>query len=84
MAGERDANAQGRMGQLRSYANDLALGVRLSEVELRFGQRFGEGVTVHSWIVTSPVHLLTFRRLIVAAIADYEARYGAIPDLPEG
>lgn len=69
-------------GRLRCYANDLAAEFSLSEVELRFGQRFGPGdaLTVHTWIVTSPVHLVTFGRVIAATIAAYERRYGVIPE----
>lgn len=90
MAGERNGSAHAESGRssgrLRAYANDLAAEFSLSEVELRFGQRFGPGeaVTVHTWIVTSPVHLVTFGRVIAATIAAYESRYGTIPDLPAG
>jgi hypothetical protein len=86
MAGERNGGAHGEpersTARLRAYANDLAIQFSLSEVELRFGQRFGPGeaVGVHSWIVTSPVHLVTFHRIITATIAAYEGRYGAIPE----
>lgn len=86
MAGERDGSAGTAAGsELRAYANDLALGFSLSEIELRFGQRFGPGeaMTVHTLIVTSPVHLVTFGRLIAATIDAYERRYGAIPIEPE-
>ena len=72
-AGERPA---------RRYANDLAVEVTLSTCELRFGQRQGDGAPpqVHSRIVASPVHLVTFGRVIQASIARYEARFGSIPD----
>jgi hypothetical protein len=86
MAAERNGSAHadaGRStGRLRCYANDVAVEFSLSEVELRFGQRFGAGeaLTVHTWIVTSPVHLVTFGRVIAATIAAYESRYGAIPE----
>lgn len=75
--GESDGTAP-----LRRYANDLAVEVSLSTCELRFGQRPGDaqGPFVHSCIVTSPVHLVTFGRVIQASIARYEARFGAIPD----
>lgn len=65
----------------RIYANDLAVAFSLSEVELRFGQRFGAEVppVVLCWIVTSPVHLAAFGRMIAAALARYEAQFGAIP-----
>jgi hypothetical protein len=88
MAGERDGSAEAAAGsgtgRLRSYANDLATTLALSEIELRFGQRFGPdaAVTVHSFIITSPVHLVTFGRVIAATIAAYETRYGAIPAEP--
>jgi hypothetical protein len=85
MAGERNdqahAPASGSTERLRCYANDLAVEFSLSEIELRFGQRFAltEAQTVHTWIVTSPVHLVTFGRVIAATIAAYESRYGVIP-----
>lgn len=66
----------------RRYANDLAVEFSLSSCELRFGQLSAGGTeaAVHSWIVTSPVHLVTFGRVIQASIARYEARFGAITD----
>jgi hypothetical protein len=84
-AGERSdrahAPAQGSPERLRCYANDVAIEFSLSEIELRFGQRFAlaETPTVHTWIVTSPVHLVTFGRVIATTIAAYESRYGVIP-----
>ncbi len=73
----------------RRYANDLAIGFNLSEVELCFGQAFAaDGTTKsHSWILTTPVHLVSFGRAISRTLASYEDRYGRIPvqadDLPE-
>jgi hypothetical protein len=65
----------------RLYANSLTVRFSLSEVELVFGQRFGAGEALcRSWLVTSPVHLVTFGRLIDAAIARYQSRFGPIPD----
>lgn len=66
----------------RVYANDLAVAFSLSEIELRFGQHFGAEMppAVLCWIVTSPVHLAAFCRVIEAALARYEAQFGAIPD----
>lgn len=80
--GSTHAEAGRSTGRLRCYANDVAAEFSLSEIELRFGQRFGPGeaLTVHTWIVTSPVHLVTFGRVIAATIAAYESRYGAIPE----
>jgi hypothetical protein len=76
---DRDAAAAGTA--TRVYANDLAVAFSLSEVELRFGQRFGTELppAVLCWIVTSPVHLAAFGRMIDAAVARYEAQFGAIP-----
>lgn len=67
---------------VRRYANNLSVHVSLSEVELRFGQRVGAemGPRVHSLVVTSPVHLVTFGRAIQASIAHYETRFGRLPD----
>jgi hypothetical protein len=67
---------------MRRYANDLSIEFSLSACELRFGQLAATGAApaVHSRIVTSPVHLVTFGRVIQATIARYEARFGAIPD----
>jgi hypothetical protein len=80
--GSAQAAAEGGTGPLRSYANDVAVAFSLSEIELRFGQRFplAEAQTVHTWLVTSPVHLVTFGRVIAATIAAYERRYGVIPE----
>ena len=85
MAGERyertEVPAEELAERLRYYANDVAIEFSLSEIELRFGQRFAvaEAQTVHTWIVTTPVHLVTFGRVIAATIAAYEGRYGVIP-----
>ena len=90
MGGERGISVAAEQGEadhgtapqkLRDSANDLAARFTLSEVELRFGQRFGpEGaLSVHTLIVTSPVHLVTFGRVISETIAAYEGRYGVIP-----
>jgi hypothetical protein len=67
---------------MRRYANDLSIEFSLSSCELRFGQHAASGgaPVVHSCIVTSPVHLVTFNRVIQATIDRYEARFGAIPD----
>jgi hypothetical protein len=67
---------------LPRYANDLAVEVSLSTCELRFAQRAGSGAepVVGCRIITSPVHLATFGRVIQASIARYEARFGTIPD----
>jgi len=66
---------------VRRYANDLAIDFTLSTCELRFGQRRadGEEPSVHSCIVTSPVHLAFFGRVIQATIDRYEARFGEMP-----
>jgi len=90
MAAERNGSVHAEAGRgtarLRCYANDVAVEFSLSEVELRFGQRFGpnEAPAVHTWIVTSPVHLVTVSRVIAATIAAYESRYGAIPHATGG
>jgi hypothetical protein len=77
---ERDAVPAARSAT-RIYANDLAVAFSLSEVELRFGQRFSaeQPAEVLCWIVTSPVHLAAFGRMIEVALARYEAQFGAIP-----
>ena len=81
-AGPAGSDDAGEAAPVRRYANDLAVEFSLSTCELRFGQCSpgGAGAAVHSWIVTSPVHLVTFGRVIQASIARYEARFGAIPD----
>jgi len=67
---------------VRRYANHLSVHCSLSEVELRFGQRAGSdtGPLVHSLVVSSPVHLVTFGRAIQASIARYETQFGRLPD----
>jgi Protein of unknown function (DUF3467) len=84
-SGSRDddgaANETAGGAPQRRYANHVALEFSLSEVQLRFGQVFGPGgFAVHSWLVTSPVHLVSFSRAIALTIADYESRFGRIPD----
>jgi hypothetical protein len=82
-AGNRDT----RDAELeRWYANDLSVEVSLSTCELHFGQQAGSGAepVIGCRIVTSPVHLATFGRVIQAGIARYEARFGAIPDGGDG
>ncbi len=75
---------------LRRYANHFDVQFSISEVDLRFGQSFGsEGggtPAVHSWLVTTPVHLVALGRVVNAAIASYRDRFGPIPDAgdPEG
>jgi len=64
----------------RLYTNSLSVSFTLSEVELVFGQQFGgDSPACRSWLVTSPVHLVTFGRLIEQAIARYQVRFGQIP-----
>lgn len=58
----------------------------ISEVDLRFGQSFGSGddaPVVHSWLVTTPVHLVALGRAVNTAIARYRDRFGPIPDAGE-
>ena len=70
------------LSPVRLYTNHIGIEFVLSEMELRFGQRFGAGdlVSAQSWLVTSPVHLVGFSALIQNAIARYESRFGPIPD----
>ena len=69
----------------RRYTNHLAIDFMLTEVELNFGQRAGSasGPVVHSRLVTTPVHLVIFERIIQGVIARYEGRFGRIPDASE-
>lgn len=79
-AGGAGSDAAGEAPGL-CYANELAVEFSLSRCELRFAQRGDDGaVAQQGGIVTSPVHLVTFGRVIQATIARYEARFGAIPD----
>jgi hypothetical protein len=72
-----------RIAPLRRYANFLAIGLDISEIDLRFGQSFGgaEAPLIHSWLVTTPVHLAGFQAQLDAAIARYRERFGPIPGL---
>lgn len=80
-----DADDAAPAAPMRIYANDLAASFSLSEIELRLGQRFGADlpIAVHTFIVTSPVHLVTFNRVLSRTIAAYEGRYGAIAAPPD-
>jgi hypothetical protein len=75
---------------LRLYANFFDVQLSISEVDLVFGQSFpgpdgGRAVPlVHSWLVTTPVHLVTLAAAVNAAIALYHDRYGAIPGSAPG
>jgi hypothetical protein len=68
---------------LRGYVNHLTIATSISEIELGFGQYFGPGTgpRIHKWLVTTPVHLVSFRRIIDDAIARYEIAYGRIPSV---
>ncbi|GEM_PF-6334839 len=81
--GGNDDDAEERAGPpVRRYANHLAIELSLSEVEFQFGQRSGPYAAplIHTLVVSSPVHLVTFGRAIQATIARYETRFGRIPD----
>lgn len=67
---------------VRRYANHLSVHVSLSEVELRFGDHASSGDTpqIHSLVVSSPLHLVTFGRAIQAGIDGYETQFGRLPD----
>jgi len=67
---------------VRRYANHLSVHVSLSEVELRFGEDAGSDgrPMIHSLVVSSPLHLVTFGRAIQAGIDGYETRFGRLPD----
>lgn len=78
-----DQSSAGHNRPLRRYVNYFEVQVSISEVDLRFGQRFGHGSidpVVDNWMVTTPVHLLELGRAIDAAINRYRDRFGAIPD----
>jgi hypothetical protein len=81
--GDRDADDAA--GLSRHYANHLGVEFSLSEVSLRFGQQHGPDAepAIHTLIVSSPVHLAAFGRVIQASIARYETRFGRIPDSSE-
>ena len=66
----------------RHYANHLAIEFSLSEVELRFGQHAADRPepSIHSVVVSSPVHIVAFCQAIQATIDRYESRFGRIPD----
>ena len=68
----------------RLYANHLDVTFNLSEVAFDFGQRGDDGcVTATSRLLTTPVHLVGFARVIGRTIDSYQQRFGLIPD-PEG
>lgn len=66
---------------LRRYANIFEIEFSISEVDLRFGQHFGDDhePLVHSRLVTTPVHLATLAKALNGAIALYQHRFGPIP-----
>lgn len=76
-------------GRPSPYANHLEINIDMSEIELCFAQDFGPGAEVvpYCWILTSPVHLVSFGQAISRTIARYESLFGRIPgqtdpDLP--
>lgn len=76
-----DIAAQPEGEPLRRYANFFDVQFSISEVDLRVGQSFGPGdrPVVHSWLVTTPVHLVTLARTINGAISRYHDQFGPIP-----
>lgn len=82
MGGKDDEAEEAAGPPARRYANHLAVDFSLSEVEFQFGQRGGPHIAplIHSVVISSPVHLVTFGRAIQATIARYETRFGRIPD----
>lgn len=65
----------------RPYSNHLEIAFNVSEVELCFAQAFdGAGqLAPHSWVQTTPVHLVSFGEAIRRTIDSYEGRYGPLP-----
>jgi hypothetical protein len=63
------------------YANHLDVAFGVSKVELCFSQAFDAGgnTTPSCLIHTTPVHLVSFGRVISRTIASYEDRFGRIP-----
>jgi len=72
-------------GRSQPYANHLEISFSLSDVEFCFAQNFGPDMPMapHSWVRTSPVHLVSFGQAINRAIAGYESQYGRIPGDPD-
>lgn len=85
MANGTDNVTGGREGAPeRHYANHVEVTFNLSEVNLNFGQRGGDGlITSTSRLLTTPVHLVGFARTIGRTIDSYQQKFGLIPD-PEG
>lgn len=82
--GRPDSESEPQDGEekvIRLYTNHVSIAFSLSEVELQFGQVFGPGdlLVPHSWLVTSPIHLVSFGRAIALTILRYERRFGPIP-----
>lgn len=79
-----EALPPGQAVPMRRYANHFDVQFSISEIDLRFGQSFasggGDAPVVHSWLVTTPVHLVALGRAIDTAIARYHDRFGPIPD----
>ena len=75
--GEDEAGA----APLRRYANFFDIDFTISEIELRFGQNFGavDAPVVHSWLVTTPVHLVALARAVNTTLVRYHERFGEIP-----
>lgn len=75
---------------LRLYANYFDAQVSISEVDLVFGQNFPARAgapaepVVLTWLVTTPVHLVTLAEVVNSAITLYQGRYGAIPGSDPG
>jgi hypothetical protein len=64
------------------YSNYLAIGQNAFEFILDFGQHYEgrDGERIHTRIVTSPFYAKWFKKLLEETIAQYEAKYGAIPN----
>jgi hypothetical protein len=66
------------------FVNRLAVQCDISEVALSFSQEgsaSGEEAP-RLTVATSPVHLVSFSRVLSQTVANYERDYGRIPDLP--
>ena len=65
----------------RRYANHLSIGFNRLEFLLDFAQAYeGRGEITHTHLVAAPAHVKQFAQLMQGCLADYERRYGTIPE----
>ncbi len=64
------------------YSNFMKAGYNAHEFVVEFGQMYqgSDWMTIHTRIVTTPAYAKAFEKVIAAALAEFERKYGPIQD----